>query len=216
MKVVILCSYIPFWYHLYEVLWFQSAYNLTYHDKKARAATVDSFKSAKEPVLQNKMDAMGIMSMACLFLVMGFNSAIFRLISSPEMFKFVFGLCHGEGMPEKNAKNNPSAALLPFLILLAWATEEEKGPRTAHLEQELGAQSPSMCRLLEIPYGYECHSFNRPYSCNIACKYHYQNHGPHGIADPGGKRFRKYTHRQAWNWNQGKYQESGDGSMFRL
>lgn len=99
-------------------------------------------------------------------------------------------------MPEKNAKNNPSAALRPFLILLAWATEEEKGPRTAHLEQELGAQSPSMCRLLEKLYGYECHSFNRPYSCNIACKYHYQNHGPHGIADPGGKRFRKYTHRQ--------------------
>lgn len=57
MKVVILCSYIPFWYHLYEVLWFQSDYNLTYHDKKARAATVYSFKPAKEPVLQNKMDA---------------------------------------------------------------------------------------------------------------------------------------------------------------
>lgn len=101
MKVVILCSYIPFWYHLYEVLWFQSAYNLTYHDKKARAATVYSFKSAKEPVLQNKMDAMGIMSM-------GFNSAIFRLISSPEMLKFVFGLCHGvKGCRKKMQKTIP-------------------------------------------------------------------------------------------------------------
>ena len=34
----------------------------------------------------------------------------------------------------KNAQNSPAAALLPFLMLLAFATDAANGPRTAHLE----------------------------------------------------------------------------------